>query len=208
MKVYTYFHPIPAMDVYREHRLILCWQQSWRRCGWEPVVLTHQVAESHKRFKEYDALVRSWPTVNPPGYDLACYHRWLALSVVGGGISTDYDVIARNFDSELLALPNEVTVLDRGGTPCAVYAIGGGPEAIVDSFFTMPPTIVEVNGKPHTSDMYHMQNCGWVRAPHHTCPFGESEWLTAPAVHFSHSDCGKTRPGVERSKIIREVMGL
>src|SRR5574343_993366 len=118
MKVFTYFNPVPEMDVSTEHKLIVLWQHAWRMSGYEPVILTHLHADAHPQWAEVDELVRSFPTVNPVDYELACWHRWLALAQVGGGLMVDYDVIPRAVDADMLcSIPDDVAVLDAGGVP-------------------------------------------------------------------------------------------
>lgn len=202
--VYCYFQPLAVMDVSVEHALIVLWQKSWRRSGFEPVILTHQHAEAHDKFEEFDKLVRSFPSMNPPGYDLACWHRWLALSRVGGGLQTDHDLIARAFSPEMLALPNDITVLDRGGVPCAVYTTPDGANQIVEDILAMEH---KHDGR-HYSDMIALQALGYTKAPELTAPVGADGWKDAPATHYSHHNCNLTFPGQKRTDIIRREEGL
>lgn len=202
--VYSYFNPTPTIDFGAEASIIILWQKSWRESEFLPVMLTHQHADAHPRAEEFLRVVSNFPSINPPGYDLSCWMRWLALAQVGGGLMTDYDVIARAFSPEFLALPNDVTVLDRGGVPCAVYATAEGAQEIVNGIIRGPH---KHDGK-HYSDMLHFQARGYHKAPTLTAPFGASDWQDAPAVHFSHSDCARERPGQKRSLIIRKEMNL
>ena len=90
--VYTYFEDQgmgdePALEV---------WRDVWAKAGWDPVVLSQKDAERHPRYDEMVRRFSEYPTVNAPGYELACYLRYLAMAVVGGGFMTDYDVINVN----------------------------------------------------------------------------------------------------------------
>jgi hypothetical protein len=203
--VYSYYNPLPAMDVGTEAGLIRLWQKSWRACEFLPVMLTHQMAEAHPRAKEFLAVVSKFPSTNPAGYDLACWMRWLALAQAGGGLMTDYDVIARAFSPEFLALPNDVTVLDRGGVPCAVHTTPEGAHQIVNDI--KYPHFIENDGT-HYSDMIAFQAIGYPKAPSLTAPYGAPDWKDAPAVHFSHSDCHRENPKLKRSDVIRKEMNL
>lgn len=202
MLVYTYFQPLPAIEFLEETKLHSYWRKSWSDSEFTPITLTHQIAESHPKFAQYDALVRSFPSINPAGYDLACWHRWLALAQVGGGLMTDYDVICRGFSEEFLQFPNPVTILDRGGVPCAVHATAEGAQQIVDDVLSFR----HKHDGQHYSDMYFFQAKGYPRAGDLTAPYGSAEWPVAPAVHFSHSDCGREQPGVFRTKIVWDLM--
>ncbi len=206
--VYSYFHPLPAMDHAVEQGLIILWQKSWRANDFLPVTLTHQMADAHPRAEEFLRLVRTFPSSNPAGYDLACWMRWLALAQVGGGLMTDYDVIAGAFSPEFLALPNDVTVLDRGGVPCAVYATPEGAQQIVDDILAFPHKFDKAEDGGHYSDMLCFQLLNYPKAPTLTAPFGAPDWRDAPAVHFSHADCSRERPGKHRHEIIRKEMSL
>jgi hypothetical protein len=204
MIVYSYFNPVPEMDVDNEHKLIVLWQQSWRRFGFDPVVLTHLHAEAHPQWKEYDELVSSFPSVNPRAYELACWHRWLAFANVGGGLIVDYDVMANAFDTEqLMQAVEDINVLDAGGVPCAVYSVGDGPQKIVEAVLGRKHAFGEVNGHPHYSDMYFFQMMGYPKLPL-VAPFGAPGWRNAPLIHFSHGDCGRERPGVDRAFVIKK----
>lgn len=202
--VHTYFNPVPKMDVGTEHQLITLWQKSWRASEFLPVVLTHQMADAHPLRDAYVDVVSRFPSVNPPGYDLACWMRWLALAQAGGGLMTDYDVIARAFSPEFLALPSDVTVLDRGGVPCAVHTTPEGAQQIVLDVIARDH---KHDGK-HYSDMFFFQAQGYDKAPSLTAPYGAPDWQTAPAVHFSHHDCHLTSPGRPRVAVIRREMQL
>lgn len=202
--VYSYYHPVPAMDCGQEAALIILWRKSWQNSEFIPVLLSHQVADAHPKAEEYTALVSKFPSSNPPGYDLSCWMRWLALAQIGGGLMTDYDVIARAFAPEFLALPDNVTVLDRGGVPCAVHATAEGANQIVNAILDFPH---KHDGK-HYSDMLCFQALGFAKAPSLTAPFGAPDWQEAPAVHFSHFDCSRERPGKLRSTVIKTEMSL
>lgn len=202
MRVYTYFHPVPQIDFLEECKLHALWKRSWMDSEFIPMTLTHQTAEMHPKFAEFDRKVRSFPSINPPGYDIACWHRWLALAVSGGGLMVDYDMICRAFSEEMLQFPNPVTILDRGGVPCAVYATELGAEQIVNDILTFEH---KHDGK-HYSDMFFFQARGYPREENLTLPFGHPDWQMAPAVHFSHSDTARERPNKFRSVVVWHEM--
>lgn len=207
--VYSYYNPVPGIDHGQEAGLIILWQKSWRACEFLPVMLTHQQADAHPRAKEFVEIVSKFPSSNPAGYDLSCWMRWLAFAQVGGGLMTDYDIIARFFSVELLTtLSNDINVLDRGGVPCAVYATPEGAQQIVDDIIRPKRPGVHRHDGKHHSDMLFFQAMGYPKAPDLTAPFGGSGWLEAPAVHFSHFDCSRERPGKKRHQIIREEMQI
>lgn len=95
MKIYTYHEYIPEMP--NGDSLLELWKSSWEKAGWEPVVLGREDAQKHSKYEEYFERYKNLPTSNCVNYEVSCYLRWLALSVVGGGWMSDADVIPYNF---------------------------------------------------------------------------------------------------------------
>lgn len=203
--VYSYYHPVPALTGHEEHRLIMLWKNSWRRVGFIPVLLSHQHAEAHPLHDAVAAKIDQFPSINPPGYDRACWLRWLAFAQVGGGLITDYDVIAWAFEEGDLAQAKQpINVLDPGGVPCAVYATKAGAEEIVRDILSHE----HLHDAQHYSDMYFFQARNYPKVDRVVLPFGHPDWRLAPAVHFSHSDTGRERPNLKRFDVIRKEMSL
>lgn len=202
MIVYTYFEPIRQIEHANENRLATLWRRSWARSGFIPMILNSQHAESHPRYAEYRSLVEKFPTTNAPGYDLACWLRWLALDVVGGGLMTDHDVICRAFDPEHLSTPDPILVLDATWVPCAVRTTPGGSNQLINDILTHP------HRPParHYSDMFYFREKQYPKDGDLTRPYGTPGWTEAPAVHFSHHDCGLTSPRVDRADLIYQLM--
>jgi len=98
MNVYTYFEPLNLNDA---KDLIPLWVGAWKRVGCTPVVLLPSDAVAADDYHEFAARVGSYPTVNPPAYELACYVRWLALREAMGwqngptALMVDLDVLPR-----------------------------------------------------------------------------------------------------------------
>jgi hypothetical protein len=92
MKLYTYYVDCPAHAGRGEVELVELWQKNWNSIGVETSVLNLSHAKDHPYFKEFDKAVSVLPSVNSKEYELACFHRWLALACVGGGFMSDYDV--------------------------------------------------------------------------------------------------------------------
>lgn len=156
--VFTYLdRPDPIQQA-----MVELWRRSWDVRGWSPVVLDLQAAQRHPAFDRFDRQVRSYPTVNPENYEAACFERWLALEVVGGGLMTDYDVLnARlTYPATLPAAP--IVALDVQRIPCAVYTTQGGAAEMVRWFSNrrrVLKAVVSERGQPHTSDMHVFQSC-------------------------------------------------
>lgn len=205
MKIHTYYHDCPDIDAESHLRLITLWRRHHEKLGLEPVVLTQYHARQHPYFKEFDDRVRRLPTTNPNGYDLACYHRWLAMVVAlysphseAGqvGLMADYDLFLRTDatkDLFLMGVPARVTVFENI-VPCLVL---GDARAFLQActWFAEYP----MPGTKHTSDMYILEQLAakkpelfaryhWVKS------YGESDWAKAPAVHFSTYSMEKQVP--------------
>ena len=119
MKVYTYYKPVPGIDDKHENKLIELWKSSWAKYGWVPKVLGERDAQKHTHFKEYVCTVSKYPTICPIGYNTACYVRWLAMEVVGGGFMCDYDCMNYGFLPPE-AIPDGLVVYEPTPVPCLV----------------------------------------------------------------------------------------
>lgn len=205
-KVYTYFAPVESQEGQKEQRkLIELWEQSWQAHGWFTHVLTEEDARKHWGFERYYSVFSNFPTVNPQGYDLACWLRWVAMATLEvGGIITDYDVI--NFGLAAMQLVRTFvpvkfpTILcDNNPVPCAV---SGHPEQYaeaIEAFLDCKPGIE--NGQPHLSDMLAVQQFGFPAVD--ICKEYRAEgWRQARLIHFSHAACA----GELRSKVISGYM--
>jgi len=60
----------------------------WYDAGWDPVILTEEDAQSHP---DYDMYEEQLSKLKVGHYDHLCFHRWMAMSMKGGGWMTDTD---------------------------------------------------------------------------------------------------------------------
>lgn len=205
MKVFSYFEPLGLNDA---EPLVPLWTEAWTRAGFEPVVLgPKDLYDSDNRgwFEEFKATVSAYPTVNPPGYDLACYLRWFAfhtrmmrdqrdggkalmvdLDVMPTGITPDYPFGAKN------------VFLDPAWVPCAVASTWFGSGLLVQAL-EEGPVMTEVHGRPHCSDMIVFQERAWKYAAQIPICLEYGGWTrdTAPAnallTHFPASRVGSNK---------------
>jgi len=92
--VYTYYMPVPGLwPEDTQLKLIDLWAESWRKRGWEPIVLGESHARRHPRFKEFKQKFWELPTEYGHDYEGACLMRYVAVAAMGGGMLTDYDVM-------------------------------------------------------------------------------------------------------------------
>ncbi len=94
-KIYTYYQPIPTFR--DDTELLDVWKMSWRCKCWLPIILDESHAAVHPDFASLNASLSVIPTVNPKLYERSCYIRYIALSMVGGGITVDNDVMNMGF---------------------------------------------------------------------------------------------------------------
>lgn len=151
-KVYTY---LDRPDDVTQAGMVELWRRSWDARGWEPVLLDEGTARRHPLFDLFDATVRSYPTVNPPNYEAACFVRWLALDWVGGGLLTDYDVLNHSFPAPATFPDAPVVALDDERIPCAVFTQPSAQlyRLFLDRRRMLQATVLE-GGRPHVSDMH------------------------------------------------------
>lgn len=143
MKVYAYYEQLAAEQFVQEPILLGKWRASWRRQGWEPVVLTRRHAEAHPDFGWYSAEMGSLPTVNYRDYELACWIRWLALAQVMRprevAVFSDYDVFNRAFT------PQDALATAHGSKPVNLDEnYGGGPFIVSGSAAQAIPALMQV----------------------------------------------------------------
>lgn len=174
MRVYTYYAPIGGRN---EEWLIQQWKETWSANGWEPVVLSDRDVRIDPRDNE---TLKAFPTVNTQSYEMACWHRWWAMSG-NGGLMTDYDVLNFGFGPENAELGENIKIL-AGSVPCAVYGSPTGFRNICKLFVTTIPS-------QHTwSDMYACEALSPYFSHSNDCvQFRDSGWQDAKLVHFSHS---------------------
>lgn len=155
---------------------------SWRKLGWQVQVLNRSDAQRHPLYQRYLAKMAVVPSASPAGYDLACWLRWLAFSVNGGGLMVDFDVINKSF-APGFHVAEPVLIGDMARVPCMVFATSDGAEDIVQRIFKaqIPP------GVPY-SDMDWFINSPFPHTP--IChEIGVPGWKEAAVRHFSVRGC-------------------
>ena len=110
MKIYTYYEELPAGAAgtpgeyfKRQEELIELWKYSWKKQGFDPVVLGPQDAEKYPNYdklmvniKKYHKKITGANIEND--YELACFKRWFAYATCPGYyLTSDYDIINFSF---------------------------------------------------------------------------------------------------------------
>lgn len=206
--VYTYYDGVYEdsieprdTDALAEQRsLISIWKRSWAKRGWFPQVLTIADAKRHPLFDLITKKLELLPTANAKRYEMACYHRWLAVAARGGGFMSDYDVM--NYSFEPRQVPADLMVYEAHVeldhvTPSLVAGTQFGFSNAIALFVTSDPAAcaINVNDKPHTSDMILLQSVklsGMYAIAPIVKQYGQIGWDAAPVVHFSHESTQHT----------------
>lgn len=192
--VCTYFEEVPGIDPSSQHALLAMWTFKWKEQGWEARILGRKDAEQHPRFAELNARFEALPSVNPKGYDSACFRRYVAMAAVSGGLMVDYDVMPYGFrpeeQSSTFSGKFPLILADHNLCPCAMMGDGGQYEAAAAEFATRAHECLhQENGNPHVSDQSCVQAWKWPALD--ICyEMGREGWLTAKLVHYAHSCCG------------------
>lgn len=192
MNIYTYYHDCAEIDAEEHLRLINLWRHHHEKMGFDPVVLTQYHARLHPYFAEFDRKVRRLPTTNPDGYDLACYHRWLAMAWLlentgdSWAMMADYDMFIRD-----PLLPPFIPDHDRlrvheNIVPCLVT---GTAKAFLTACTWFAEFPIPDDTK-HLSDMYILEALAMAKPDlfdraHLVKSYGDTDWQKAPAIHFS-----------------------
>ena len=198
MKVLTYYSPCAGLPP--QGGVLERWTNSWAKAGYDPVVLDSSHAEKHPRYSELLPIFRAYPTINPAEYELACYLRWLALDVVGGGLMSDYDVMNVSLYPSDIGKA-EILFHERRRVPCLVQATGVGSGRIVDHLVNLKPAA----GEHHWSDVLSLMRSDWLAVDHCT-EIGDPGWEDAKTIHFAHGACKKYGPRKFKHAIIDEVL--
>lgn len=196
--VYTFFSPVPELNAAEHLRQVDIWKNSWRSRGFKPVVLNLDTAMRHPDFQKLNAIFEKFPTVNAKKYELYCYIRWLALEVVGGGMTSDYDVINNGFTpdymEEFKADKDRITVFQASSdlsciTPAAVYAPVPALKKFISAMaeYKVDETDKEGEAK-HISDQNILRKHSkddWVSIQLLCKEYGEDGWKDVPMTHIS-----------------------
>lgn len=158
MNVYTYYMPVPGLWPDETQRaLIEVWKRSWAKQGWNPVVLCEADAARHPRYAEFKKKFWELPTIYGHDYCGACFMRWVATAVWGGGMMVDYDVMNYGFAPRLPEADRMQVIADHSVPPIFMGAVlGWGKyfEAMSELFLNWVPDERDwnPNGKFHHCD--------------------------------------------------------
>lgn len=202
-RVFTYFEPLFEETKEQEKELVRAWEQNWRAAGWYPIVLRMADSASNPLYSKFSEAIYALPTVNNKRYEMACWQRWLAFSaaskVYGPSLFIDYDIAA-------------TTALKRPESPCwlglgldtSCFADHHMLDKIINLMMTRASEgIIEIDGRPHVSDMTLLNKLGHEIAPNlGICSLYPS---TNQLVHINNSSVIAHGKGRNRLSIFKEV---
>lgn len=185
--VFTYYEDLNRPE---ESKLIELWCDSWAEHGWKPIVLSEKDISHHQRWKGFLRRVSAFPSVNPPGYDLACYKRWAAMVTRGGGIMTDYDVMNYGFTpakAEELKSADALTFFEER-VPSVVCGEKRHYDFACSYMAAYEPAASDLSGgRPHVSDMLILQKVwksAWIKHSPVVVQYSDPGWGKALLVHY------------------------
>ena len=187
MDIYTYYDII----LKDQDNLIDVWQKSWRKYGWNPIIISKNDSNATDQQLEY---LINLPCVNPKEYEMACFLRWNVMSNIGGGWMSDYDVVNCGFTPEDSIIYESMSVLQKH-VPCLVYS----SKEDYDKFFNIicdrgEDYVVNIDSKQHVSDMHIMYQLvktgaeSFIKPYDFVRPFQQHNTDTK-VVHCSVRDC-------------------
>lgn len=178
--IHCYYEPTQDIDETEQRKLIDIWKTEWTAHGWNPVVLNESDAAKHPLCNRARIIFNSFPTINPKGYDMGCWLRYMAVSAAGGGWMSDYDVLPLKMDVSVKGLTFFSGNENDPNIPCLVY----GEKSDYDALITF--LLLSQNDGKHHSDMIALRT---LDLPYenqmNVKEYGEDGWSNGVAVHYS-----------------------
>lgn len=121
MKIFSYFDDIHPSKSSNELEMINLWKASWKKNGFEPIVLRKDSAESNPIYEKFIKLIKNI-YLNITGseidkYSQSCFARWLAYAnqqTEEHFLMSDYDVINKNLKvKDVTEAKNKLSFLDE-----------------------------------------------------------------------------------------------
>jgi hypothetical protein len=175
--------------------LVYFWKERWERQGWEAVILGRDDAQKHPQWAGLATAYDRLPTVNGKPYEFACYVRWLAMEMAGGGWMTDSDVIPYGFQPR--APTERLTLWNGGACPCMVSGSAAEYGRLARRFAAWQPTVKDMNFAhgPHCSDQNICDQIpGEYDVERAVVQYLDPGWQKAEAVHYAGCVMSEKRP--------------
>lgn len=166
--------------------LVFLWKERWEKLGWEAVILDRNDAQKHPDWARMATAFNDLPTVNGKPYEFACYIRWLAMEVVGGGWMSDYDVIPYTFKPQEPTV--RMTLWNGGACPCMVSGSAAEFGRMARRFADWKPTAKDL-GFEHGAHCSDQNICDQLVDEYDVqsmvVQYKDAGWEKAAAVHYA-----------------------
>lgn len=195
MNVYAYFESVDGLPL--NNHMVKMWIESWKNQGWNPIVLSEKDVQSHPLYEKFSNALKSFPSVNTPGFDYHAFMRWLAVPASGGYVSTEPDVINYSLKPDMVkewidTAENTNILQCHSPVPAFLCGTPASYEAVCEricSHIVKPEDNYE--GRPHLSDQdFTARYCEsslidfYRNSPLCSEVFQDERWHTSPTVHF------------------------
>jgi hypothetical protein len=203
MKIYTYHTNLESLP--QRNETLDIWEKSWKKNGWEPIILCEDDAKNHPLYFQFSSKIKSLPSVNTKGFDYHAFMRWLAVPSVGGIVSTEPDVINYRLKpsdiDKYLEVANDNRLQCHSPVPAFLIGSPKSYENVCEKIIkhNIQPED-NVDGRPHLSDQdFSARYCDGKEVQFYRdselCSelfdgnlfFNESlsnKWKSSPVVHF------------------------
>lgn len=201
--VFTYYSHVPGLyDEASQRALIDVWARSWKKAGWNPIVLSEKILRNNPPYPAFKKKILSHEYEYGADYTLSCALRWLAVAHMGGGMLVDYDVI--NYGFEPRTPPKDRMIIFCDDPPASVFmgAVLGTREhfeKMVDIFSTWvikpEDTGAQANWWYYNDLMMlerlfhttHHNKPAWFVKENGCALFPYDSWKTSRLVHYGYA---------------------
>jgi hypothetical protein len=185
--IHTYFEAT-ELNYEEEIKLLLAWQHRWESLGYKTRVINEWHARQNPRFEAFSKRIAAIHSINPAGYETACWYRHCAMEYIGGGAMSDHDVVPSRF--EPIPVNDKLTIFEKG-----VPSLISGSAAAFGVFCQFIIDLKDPAGDPgHRSDMTEIRSLPGLVVDSRCVQFGDTDWRAANWTHFSHASTEKHRP--------------
>jgi len=176
MNCYCYYQNI---GLEYPEKLMQRWKTSFESRGFSTQVLELADAEKHPAYAELKQIISEIPTINGPGFDAACFTRWLAFEKVTPGLFTDYDMINYSLTPEQVPTGDMINL-----NAMCIYATKEGLTEFINRIRNY--RLYLHSDTPYLSDLdLFVRSYTGVTYPLCDCAGLPSE-MTKPVVHFGN----------------------
>lgn len=208
MKVYTYFAHVPE---HADDALIPLWEKSWRKFGWETVILnTNDAVAADRAMYERFRISPLLKCRNPALYTLAAMLRWIPMTkVTEPCLHVDWDVMCNGLTPDQIVIHDPLpTFLQNSTCPCAIAANPRGWKLLA-AWLEFAPFAPNFNAEAlyqDSCDQYAAnlmpETLRFIQQPP-LCKFYQEDegWETAPMVHFPNRITPSPRSAVAQKAL-------